>query len=65
MDEEGKTGFSSYADALWWGVVRQLNLNEMETHCLEEASPSLMFSMRTSSDHCFFFFLAMHILLPP
>ncbi|NXP82628.1 KCNQ1 protein, partial [Ramphastos sulfuratus] len=20
-DEEGKTGFSSYADALWWGVV--------------------------------------------
>lgn len=23
MDEEGKTGFSSYADALWWGVVRQ------------------------------------------
>jgi len=25
VDEEGKTGFSSYADALWWGVVRQLN----------------------------------------
>lgn len=24
VDEEGKTGFSSYADALWWGVVRQL-----------------------------------------
>lgn len=23
VDEEGKTGFSSYADALWWGVVRQ------------------------------------------
>lgn len=22
VDEEGKTGFSSYADALWWGVVR-------------------------------------------
>ncbi|XP_073798646.1 potassium voltage-gated channel subfamily KQT member 1 isoform X10 [Danio rerio] len=21
VDEEGKTGFSSYADALWWGVV--------------------------------------------
>lgn len=48
MDEEGKTGFSSYADALWWGVVRQLNLNEMETHCLEEASPSLIFCMRTT-----------------
>lgn len=25
VDEEGKTGFSSYADALWWGVVRQLS----------------------------------------
>lgn len=23
VDEEGKTGFSSYADALWWGVVRR------------------------------------------
>lgn len=23
VDEDGKTGFSSYADALWWGVVRQ------------------------------------------
>lgn len=22
VDEEGKTDFSSYADALWWGVVR-------------------------------------------
>ncbi|KFP46000.1 Potassium voltage-gated channel subfamily KQT member 1, partial [Cariama cristata] len=21
VDEDGKTGFSSYADALWWGVV--------------------------------------------
>lgn len=21
VDEEGRTGFSSYADALWWGVV--------------------------------------------
>lgn len=26
VDEEGKTGFASYADALWWGVVR---------HCLK------------------------------
>lgn len=25
VDEEGKTGFSSYADALWWGVVRRLS----------------------------------------
>ncbi|KAJ3597163.1 hypothetical protein NHX12_003563, partial [Muraenolepis orangiensis] len=24
VDEEGKTGFASYADALWWGVVRYL-----------------------------------------
>lgn len=28
VDEEGKTGFSSYADALWWGVVRQQTWNE-------------------------------------
>ena len=24
VDEDGKTGFASYADALWWGVVRAL-----------------------------------------
>ncbi|GAB0177321.1 potassium voltage-gated channel subfamily KQT member 1-like [Grus japonensis] len=23
VDEDGKTGFSSYADALWWGVARR------------------------------------------
>lgn len=28
VDEEGKTGFSSYADALWWGVVRQQTWND-------------------------------------
>lgn len=28
VDEEGKTGFSSYADALWWGVVRQQTWKE-------------------------------------
>lgn len=39
VDEEGKTGFSSYADALWWGVVRQLNYRK-EIHCLLEAKTS-------------------------
>lgn len=24
VDEEGRTGFSSYADALWWGVVSMM-----------------------------------------
>lgn len=38
VDEEGKTGFSSYADALWWGVVRRLK-RKTETHCAQEASP--------------------------
>lgn len=30
VDEEGKTGFSSYADALWWGVVRHFCLSYYE-----------------------------------
>lgn len=39
VDEEGKTGFSSYADALWWGVVRQL---KEKTNIFTKESPSLM-----------------------
>lgn len=39
VDEEGKTGFSSYADALWWGVVRQL---KVKTNIFTKESPSLM-----------------------
>lgn len=42
VDEEGKTGFSSYADALWWGVVRQLNCG-IEKHFKQEVSFSLRF----------------------
>lgn len=42
VDEEGKTGFSSYADALWWGVVRQLNCR-IEKHFKQQVSFSLRF----------------------
>lgn len=34
VDEDGKTGFSSYADALWWGVVRLL-VRKLSTFCSE------------------------------
>lgn len=32
VDEEGRTGFSSYADALWWGVVSHSSSIETLQH---------------------------------
>ena len=33
VDEDGKTGFASYADALWWGVVRPpLCVQDIDVH---------------------------------
>jgi hypothetical protein len=30
-DDNGKTDFASYADALWWGVVRGVSHNTQDT----------------------------------
>lgn len=51
VDEEGKTGFSSYADALWWGVVRQLKEKMKSFYSINE-NPSLMLHIHLSVRIC-------------